>query len=174
MQIVNFFGYGANRDVRRMEFILQIRPEGGYGAILTGYRLGYQTLDQIPEPAKSVLTKVWGKNFRAYTLKKGSGMVNGAIWHLDKAGIEKIKEWEFIDNWRVLIEVQVRLSDNITVTALTDMVKTPGSISAYVDGLSYPDKLNLNEPVRCEREGLDDLKELERLRNELQLIINKA
>lgn len=70
MAKILFFGYGANRDKKRIEDILKVSGlkgndlviRGGFGARIDGMFLGIQGLSQIPEEPRKTLVKVWGKN----------------------------------------------------------------------------------------------------------------
>jgi len=137
MNKILFFGYGANRSKSKINQIIGGEPGSGMGAIIEGYRLAYQSLDQIPEPAKTNLQKTWGNDFKAYTLKEGEGVVGGVLWEISEEDFQKIKEWEYIGVWRELIEVDIKTSDGKRIHVLTE--KAPGihPISGYTDGLLY-------------------------------------
>ncbi|MFA6017044.1 MAG: hypothetical protein WC744_03080 [Patescibacteria group bacterium] len=144
MAKVFFFGYGAYKDNYRLAEIIGKPPEGGEGALLEGYDLGVQNINNIPKEPKEILAKVWGNNFQAYTMKKGSGYIQGRIWLLDEEDLQKIKEWEFINksDWRELVSVTVKTSDGKTISTITDKSKDKYEIDKFVDGLNYEPNLN--------------------------------
>lgn len=144
MAEIVFFGYGANKDIYRLTEILGKEPEGGDGALLSGFNLATQDLEQIPEKPKNLLEKIWGEKFQAYTLTRGQGFVQGRIWKLSADDLEKIKEWEFVGKggWRELITVEVVNSDGKKIVALTEKSSDSYQISEIVDGLNYPTNLN--------------------------------
>jgi hypothetical protein len=137
-----FFGYGVYRDKQRLADIIGKQPKGGYGALLSDFVLTVQKLSLIPEKARKIIQQVWGDNFKAYTLKKGQGLVAGVVWELDDKDIEKIKAWEHIDVWREIKEVTVVTHDKKTLTAITEKAHEDGPISEIVDGLYYDNNLN--------------------------------
>lgn len=144
MAKVFFFGYGAYKDYFRLKEIIGKSPEGGEGALLEGFDLGVQSIDNIPKEPKEILSKVWGNNFQAYTMKRGSGYIQGRIWLLDEEDLEKIKEWEFINksNWRELVTITVKTSDGKNISAITDKSQDYYEIDKIVDGLNYEPNLN--------------------------------
>lgn len=91
-----FFGYGANRSRNKLRTLLNRDPGENVGAVVEGYCLGIQTLKQIPEEIKGTLKSIYGENFKAYTLKKGRGIVSGSLWEISTEEIEVIKNWEFV------------------------------------------------------------------------------
>ncbi|EKD86927.1 MAG: hypothetical protein ACD_37C00099G0004 [uncultured bacterium] len=163
-----FFGYGANRSSNKISQIIGALPSG-QGAIIEGYRLAYQSLDQIPEPAKTVLLKIWGNQFNSYTLKKGEGMVNGVLWEISEDDFQKIKEWEFIGVWRELTEVDVRTSDGKKLRAFTEKAPEIHPISGYVDGLLYNEYefLNLAEKQKEQISNYYNDKQIQEVRDNL-------
>ena len=77
MQTYQFFGYGVLSDRYIIKEIIGRDPGVGKSAVVEGYQLAYQVLDQIPLQIRSFLEKVWGSAFRAYTLRGGAGVVSG-------------------------------------------------------------------------------------------------
>jgi hypothetical protein len=132
-----FFGYGANRSRSKITQIIGHDPGEGVGAILEGYALHNQKLDQIPDPAKAILTKLFGHSFQAYTIRPGEGIVGGIIWSFTQEDLKKIEEWEFVGVWREIVEVIVKSEDLYTVKVLTEKVFDKFSVSNKVDGLYY-------------------------------------
>ncbi len=137
-----FFGYGANRSNERLKDIFGKELEGGYGTVLEGYVLAVQVLEQIPSQAKDILQKVWGQDFKSYTIKPGKGIVAGVVWELDNNQLEVLKEWEFIGIWRELIQVTVTTFDQKTLNVMTEKSPDESSITEIVDGLNYENNLN--------------------------------
>lgn len=171
MSKIYFFGYGAYRIKERVAQILGHTPEGGYGAVLEGYVLGIQSLEQIPNQAQDILKKAWGDNFRCYTLKPGKGVIAGVIWEIDEKDLEIIKEWEFVGVWREFITAPVKLKDGRVITnAITEKAPDGVPIKEIVDGLNYEDNLN--------KEGMKDItaddeykiKEISKIMKELEEI----
>jgi len=167
MAKVFFFGYGAYKDYYRLAEIIGKNPEGGEGALLEGFDLGVQNIDNIPKEPREILLKVWGNNFQAYTMKRGTGFIQGRVWLLDEEDLEKIKEWEFINksNWRELTNVTIKTSDGKTISAITDKSRDQYEIDQFVDGLNYESNLNL-EGKKYHSE--DDEYKIELMRKEIK------
>lgn len=137
MDSVLFFGYGANRQREKITQVIGKDPGTEIGAILEGYQLAYQSVDQVPQPAQDLLVKLYGNEFKAFTLKEGNGIVQGCVWTISKEDFEKIKEWEFIGVWRELVNVKVKTCTNEVLEVVTEMSPSSHPIQNYVDGLSY-------------------------------------
>lgn len=131
-----FFGYGANRNRSRIRQVIGKDPGDGVGAILEGYTLHVQNLDQIPEPAQSDLKEIFG-NYKAYTIRKGKGFVAGIVWSVTEEEFEKIKAWEYVGSWREIVEVTVKSEDFYTVKVLTEKSIDTYPVSEKVDGIIY-------------------------------------
>lgn len=136
---VLFFGYGANRSQQKISEIIGRDPGLGIGAILENYTLNIQNLTQIPNPPQTFLGKIYGSDFKSYTVKKGAGIVLGDVWELEEKEWERIKEWEFVGvtKWREPIEVEVTTSTGEKVKAITEKSSDEYSTTFIVDGLTY-------------------------------------
>lgn len=167
MKNIFYFGYGANRSKERIKEILGKEPEVGYGAILKDYFLGYQTLLEIPPHPKKILETVWGKNFRSYTIKKGSGLVVGTVWELTASDLEILKAWEFVGIWKELITVQVTNYKGENIQAFTEKVPDSAPINWVVDSLNYENNLN---PEGRKINSHDQVAEILKIRQQLQVI----
>lgn len=167
MAEIIYFGYGANKDYFKLREILGKEPKGGEGAVLQGFNLAIQTLNDIPDQAKNILNKVWGDNFQSYTIKPGTGMIEGRVWILDQEDLEKLKEWEFVGNnsWKEFITVTVTNSDGKTITALTEKSREEYGIKKLVDGLNY--EANLNKEGKNYYSKKDEYK-IELMRKEIK------
>lgn len=144
MSEIIFFGYGALKDPYLLKEVIGKEPRGGEGVVLSGYNLAIQELDQIPEQPRKILEKVWGKNFRSYTLVKGQGMVEGRNWIIDEEDLEKIKKWEFIgkNGWREFINVTVTDSKGKNINVITEKIFDNQRTTEITDGLNYTTSLN--------------------------------
>ncbi len=143
--MVNYFGYGANRSKQRIAEIIGVMPEGGIGAILNDYQLGYQSLQKIPPSIRGIFEQVWGNNFKSYTLIPGKGMVAGVIWQMDENQFSLIKKWEYIDVWKEIVKVRVKRFDGIDVDAVTEKILGEAIEIKLTDGLYYKDNINLDK-----------------------------
>jgi len=177
MAKILFFGYGANRDKKRIEDILKasaligddLKVDGGFGARVDGMLLAIQNLQQVPEEAKKPLMEVWGSNFRAYTLKPGVGQVSGVLWGLNEQQFEALKTWEHDGVWRKFIEIEIITTDQHRLKAFTDKALDDTNVMQFVDGLNYESNLNIagmKEAVGPENDEYR-IKELQNLREKL-------
>ena len=167
MASVLFFGYGANRSKERLQDILGKKIDPGYGAILQGYVLCVQKLNQIPEKSRKILEIVWGDDFRCYTLKRGKGVVAGIIWELSEVDFTVIKEWEQIGIWRKIISIDTLSFEGKTVGALTGTAPEDAPICDIVDGLNYQNNLN-NEGKKISSAQEYKIDEIIRLREKIK------
>lgn len=181
MSNILFFGYGANRDKKRIVDILEasglagedLEIQGGKGARIDGAVLSIQTLDQVPMQVRDMLQKVWGDKFRAYTLKPGNGQIAGVVWELTQKQYDALKEWELVGVWRELTEVEAITSDLQRLRVCTDKASNDAVVKEIVDGLNYESNLN-KEGMRFYEEDAEDeyrVKELLRVREDLKLMI---
>jgi hypothetical protein len=160
-----FFGYGAYRDAQKIGKILGHVPPSCTGAIVGGYSLFYQTLEQIPAPAGTILKNVWGSDFKAYTINPGAGIVAGVLWEIDQTDLNAIKEWEFTGTWREIISVKTQTFDGREVEAFTEKAINSDVNEGFYDGLNYPNNLNLEKnPVTDAELAKADIYRIERLR----------
>lgn len=142
--MIYYFGYGANRERARIREVLGKEPQGGYGAVLEGFDLGYQILDQIPQKPQEVLRNAWGDRFKCYTLRRGKGLAVGVIWEMDQADLEIMKKWEFIGLWREIVQLSVKTFSGETIKAITEKAIDDKRVFGFVDGLNYENNLNLD------------------------------
>lgn len=163
-----YFGYGTNKSRERIREIIGHDPGEGKGAVLDGYVLTYQVLDQVPEGPRTVLGKVWGDEFKGYTLRKGSWKVAGVIWELEEDDLEKIKEWEFVDeHWKEMVSASAVTSDGVTIQVVTEKVPDNQPIKEAVDGLNYKENLNEGKVVSYEEDEFR-IAEMRKVRAELE------
>ena len=167
---IKFFGYGANRNRKRLREILGHEPGGGDSAILNNAILTVQTLDQIPDEPRRILEKVWGEKFRSYTIKDGKGETVGTLWEIDENDLELLKKWEYIGDWREFQEVTVKTADGTEVKALTDRAPEGSLTKKVVDGLNYEDNLN-KEGMKPTEDAENDEYRLKDLRRELGFLM---
>ena len=163
-----YFGYGANRSKQCMEDISGSSMKDGRGAVLQDYALCYQVLEQVPEPPREILRKVWGDTFRCYTIRPfPKALVAGVVWELTPHQFHRIKEWEYDGSWKNIIQTDVLLFNGELLSVWTDMVIQSIPISDAVDGLYYQNNLNPHGKIP----GIEDefrIQALMRARQELQ------
>jgi len=142
MASIQFFGYGLLIDRTVLQEIIGHDPGVAKSALVEGYSLTYQTIEQIPEIIRPVLMRVWGDSFRAYTLKKGKGFVRGVIWNLSEEEFEKIKKWECIGTWREQKNIKTYTAQGDTIEAETILAIEDQPVKEIVDGINYERHLN--------------------------------
>lgn len=149
-----FFGYGANRNRSLLSRLFGHELEKELGAIIEGYQLAYQNLEQIPDVPQQIIRERYGNEYRTYTLQKGEGVVSGALFELTDQDIEVLKEWEFVGVWREMITVDVRLANGHVVQAVTEKAIEGSPIEKVIDGLLY-DEFAHSEKEEVDKEQLE-------------------
>jgi hypothetical protein len=168
MDSVLFFGYDIHREGSLISQIIGRHPNG-IAAIIQGYTLCSQRLDQVPNPAQGILRSVFGDSFQSYTLRKGNGIVLGTIWELTDEDLSKIKEFEFEGVWREFFEVEVLSSGMKNVRCITEKVYDNQEILEVVDGLDYDLFLNKkSEQVNSEQLQKYTTDQIEQIKNWLK------
>lgn len=132
-----FFGYGANKSRSKIQQIIKRDPGTGIGAVLEGYTLNTQSLNNIPENPRKIIFQLYGSEFKSYSIKKGDGIVLGVIWETTPEELELIKDWESVGTWRELIEVDVKSSANQIIKVVTEKSHDTYPTDFIVDGLLY-------------------------------------
>lgn len=173
MDKIYYFGYGTTRIKEVVKGVIEGELAGGYGCVLDGYILCYQTLRQIPEIPRKVLEEVWGKNFKCYSIIKGSGVISGTIWQITLEDFEKIKKWEFVPEWKEELTVKVKTYNGEIIEAHTTKVHESQDIFTVVDGINYESNLNpqgkKKDLTDLEVEEQYKIKTLEKIRENLEL-----
>lgn len=166
---IYYFGYGANRSKNRLVNILNHSPIGGYGGIIRNFGLGYQTLTQIPDPPRTLLKRVWGEQYKGYTIIPAEGgIVAGVVWEIDECSFERMKEWECVSIWKKIIPVSVQTYNNRNIQAVTEIIMEPQRILWLVDGIDYENNLNIQNPRRNSRSDEFKVEQLRNARKTLQ------
>ena len=149
-----YFGYGANRDPKMMEWItgnpnLKARP-----GVLKGYNLCVQRLDQVPDtvaetaPVPSTPRKIlednWPSTFTSYIIREDpEGEVTGTIWELTPQERELVRDWELIDfGWYRDLRVKVITEDGQELEVQTEGLRDGQKFEKEVDGTNYETWLN--------------------------------
>ncbi len=92
-----YFGYGANSRKEMMEAITGNKNLIGKPAVLSGFTLCIQRLDQVldtilpsapvPISPRKILDESWGNTFTTYMIKpKEDSEVEGTVWELTPFG----------------------------------------------------------------------------------------
>lgn len=161
---VKYFAYGANRDVRMMSAILgePVKNIKGEPAILQGYDLGIQKLQDLPDTISShapfaksprkIVARNWPDNFESYVIVSNpDGKVAGTIWYLTPEQRERVRDWELLDfGWYHDIAAIAYNSNGQQIEVVGEAVDPNNqSIDRIVDGLEY--QTWLQDPKEFER-----------------------
>lgn len=151
---IQYFGYGANRDLRMMKAITGADDLSGRPATLKGYGLFVQRFDQIPDvvsqtaPApvspREIIRANWPETFTSYTIKPDpESEVTGTIWELTPLQRELVRDWELIDfGWYQDSAVEVLTEDGQLVKVQTEILGNDQEVDQQVDGRDYETWLN--------------------------------
>ena len=148
---VMYFGYGTNSDPKMIAAILGKTETDlkGTPAILEGFNLAIQRLDQVPDsvsptaPAnispRDLLKENWGVDFLSYVIMPNTeGWVSGVIWELTPDERERVRDWELVDSgWYEDCEGTVRTAAGQEIPIITEMLGGGQSVDHIVDGLNY-------------------------------------
>ena len=107
-EAIQYFAYGANRDLQMMKAITGAQELFGRPGILKGYTLCVQKLNQVPDVAsetspvpispRELLKQSWPYTFESYIIKPDpNGEVAGTIWELTPLQRELVRDWELVD-----------------------------------------------------------------------------
>lgn len=158
---VSYFGYGANRDQKMMEWITGNPKLKGRPGVLTGYKLCVQRLDQIPDTVtetapvpispRKVLKDNWPETFTSYIIKEvRESEVSGTIWELTPQERELVRNWELIDfGWYRDIKTKAVTEDGAEVEVETEGLRPKQEVDREVNGKNY--KTWLHPPEEFER-----------------------
>lgn len=149
-----YFGYGANRDPKMMEWITGNKNLVGTQGVLKGYRLCVQRLDQVPDSVfstapvnvspKEILEESWKEDFETYIIKPDANSeVAGTIWELSSQDRELVREWELIDfGWYKDMKGKAVTKDGKEMDVQTEGLREGQGIDKEVHGKDYPPFLN--------------------------------
>lgn len=92
---VLYFGSGANREKGMIEWVTGNPNLKGIPAVLEGYGLYVQKLDQVPKgKIREILKRAgWNEGFTTYMIKpKAGGKVVGTLWELSLQERELVRD----------------------------------------------------------------------------------
>lgn len=149
---IKYFAYGANRELEMMKAITGSSVLKGEEAVLPGYELHVQKLNQVPNivvpnaprqvSPRGVLKRSWDDSFESYVATPGSGKIAGTLWKLTEEERELVRHWELIYfGWYQQINVEVNLEGGSIVQAETEILGPGQETDRKVDGMNYPSYL---------------------------------
>lgn len=156
-----YFGYGANRDARMMKAITGTKDLKGKPAVIEGYTLVVQRLDQIPNsvapnapapfsPRHNVAVN-WPGSFIRHTITEDpDGKVSGTLWELTQQERDLVRDWELIDfGWYRDLTVIAETQDGQKNQVQTEGMRPEQEYDHEVDGMDY--ETWLSSPEEFER-----------------------
>lgn len=160
MTIVEYFGYGANRDPDMMHAIVGRMPVG-YEATLSGYELAIEKWDEIPPSVRRILSGAWTPTFRTYFVRpvaNSTSRVKGMVWQLTPLERRLVDNWELTGEWYKTTVLSFAPSKG-EATRIEIQVMHDSGIGHQVDGMRYRSYLNsrskmLNVARECCRQYL--------------------
>lgn len=149
-----YFGYGANSRIEMLEAITGNHNLVGKPAVLSGFVLCIQRLDQVPNSVvqtspiqispQQLLRESWPDSFESYIIKPGneSDKVIGTIWELTPEERALVREWELIDfGWYRDLKGKAKTKNGV-VEVETEGLREGQEVDREVDGENYEPFLN--------------------------------
>jgi len=158
--MLNYFGYGTNRDLEMMAAMIGREKIEGQPGKLLGFELCIQKINDIPgevlktSPVESspreIIVSCFDENFELYIIRpKINGVTYGTIWQLTEEENDLVREWEMLD---------FGMQEDIKAMAMDSQgkvinVTTHGSLSQslpinrVVEGDDYEDYLVSKEKI---------------------------
>ncbi len=134
-----FFGYGADQEEDMIFAISGERPKIIGRAILPGYELRIQNLNEITTThgnPQELLRGVWGDDFKSYVIiPKHGAQVEGMLFQINLRSRNQIDSWELTKmGWYKRILVKVRLpGSNRLIKAETQVLASGQSAVTKVN-----------------------------------------
>ena len=145
--MIPYFAYGANRTLEMMEWITGKSGFRGERAILEGWIMGIQKLNQVPKvivptsvgprPLREHLLTEWGDQFKTYVITQGNGKVAGTLWKITAEERELVRNWERVGFWYKEVRVKALTDNKQEVGAITEALGDNQSFAEKINGLTY-------------------------------------
>ncbi len=164
-ETVEFFCYGPGADLDVVTAEIGHPPIAGKPAVLHGFRLGIQGVENIPDKqmpvpghpekmlpdtARGIIGESWGPGFEMYVVREGEGEVRGTVWTIKKSDLPPIEDWELVDfGWYSTVRGGVTLENGERRDVWTIAVKHQ-SVRREVDGMNYDNWLGRGEEFKKE------------------------
>ncbi|MFA7209239.1 MAG: hypothetical protein WC120_03050 [Parcubacteria group bacterium] len=107
-QLLDYFGYGTNRDLEMMSAMVGREKIEGVKGKLLGFELCVQKIDDIPgeiigtAPSRlsprEIVSKAFDDNFELYIIRpKVNAVTYGTIWKLTEEEYGLVRDWELLE-----------------------------------------------------------------------------
>lgn len=145
---VQFFAYGPSADPDVIAAITGRKPLAARPAVIKGYKLGVQNIDDIPDievpdlpiTARKIMRESWKDdvpNFEMYVLREGIGRVRGVVYTIRKEDMAAMEDWELVPfKWYSIVKGQVTFDDGSKGEVQTIAVRDQ-NVQREVDGMHY-------------------------------------
>lgn len=156
-----YFASGANREKKMMEWITGNPNLKGTPAVLEGYGLYVQRLEQVPDtvspgspinlsPREILKRAGWNEGFTTYMIKpRVGGRVTGTLWELSREERELVRDWEMVElGWYKDLRVKVKTLDGREVEVETEGWREGQEVDHEVNDENHPSYLNNPEDFR--------------------------
>lgn len=142
-----FFAYGPTRDIRVLRALTGNQTLVGRGAVLKGYKLGLQRLDQVPnirtvapKSPQEILRESWPDGFEFHAVlpdEKGEG-VAGTVVEFTSQEAKLFRDFELIDlDWYKNGRGKVITSDGQELEVNVPILGDGQEIYREIDGINY-------------------------------------
>ena len=157
---VTYFAYGANRDPRMMAWITGNENLIPKPAVLEGFTLCVQRLDQVPDTPfptspvplspRGILKQSWPDTFTTYIIKEDpKGKVAGNIYELTLLERELVRDWEMIDyGWYKDYRGKAKIQEGREVDVQIEGLREGQEVDREIDGMDYETWLNPPEDFK--------------------------
>ncbi len=152
----SFFAYGPAADPDVITAITGRKPLDSRPAILSGFVLCIQGVNDIPDlkipglpqTARQIIRESWGADFKMYVIRKGDGKVKGVVYTIRKEDMGAMEDWELVNfKWYSVMNGNATFDDGSTREVIAVAIKDQ-SIEKEVDGLDYDLFLGLGEAFK--------------------------
>jgi hypothetical protein len=169
---IMYFGYGANRDLKAMETTVGSDKLVGRPAVLKGYSLCVQRMDQVPDTIfetspvpispRALLKETWPDDFESYTIKPDpQGEVSGMVWELTPEEMAFVEDLEmYALGWFIGIKAEATMKDGTRIPVQTEGLREGQEVDRVVDGINYETwvhdrELHMKSTIKARAEYLE-------------------
>lgn len=158
--MLNYFGYGTNRDLAMMAAMIGREKIEGQPGKLLGFELCIQKINDIPGEVlktspvqtspREIIVACFDENFELYIIRpKINGLTYGTIWQLTEAEYDLVREWEMLEfGMQEDIKAIAMDSEGRVINVITHGSLSPSlPINRVIEGNDYEDYLVSKEKI---------------------------